>query len=75
MRWSKIQTQLPGLLEGCQQVPDRTGNGRGGGGGVGQEIKVMGPSVVSPTPTTPPCQAAARHFMGLVVFFFTFFFY
>ena len=44
-----------------------------GEGGVGQEIKVMGPSVVSPTPTTPPRQAAARHFMGLVFFFYVFF--
>ena len=60
------------VVSRCQTGQEMAGAGEGG---VGQEIKVMGPSVVSPTPTTPPCQAAARHFMGLVFFFFTFFFY
>ena len=64
MRWSKIQTQLPGLLEGCQQVPDGTGNGRGGEGGA--RNKGDGAICGVTHPPNTPLQAAARHFMGLV---------
>ena len=58
------------VVSRCQTGQDMAGAGRGG-----QEIKVMGPSVVSPTTPTPPCrQQPGISWVWCLFFFFRFFF-
>ena len=64
MGWNKIQTQLPGLLEVSAKVVGRCQMGQEMGGA---RNKGDGAICGVTRPLTPPCRAAARHLMGLVL--------